>query len=337
MTRRAERLPRSLSMVLNMRSKLMRIAKILGFFNEFAWDAWLFLRYNGHSPLGPRDRCLSYKTIIEAHTIEKGLALPAPRPYFGQDKIHFLLKMNAEWTAPLGDLSRAMLLGALRDYRAAFAGTPPPDAALADRIDAFLDTPDTVTAKGGVRNGIEKKSERHEVAIAFLKARFSARDFAPRPLDDNEIGAVVELAQRAPSQCNRQATRIHVYRDRAKIAELLNLQGGGRGFVEAVPTLFVITSEITAWGGPQQRNQPYVDGGIYTMMLLLSLDALGFVNCPMNLAVTHRAERAIKAAGGIPSCERLIVMIAAGPPPTHTLRAACSPRWPAEAICHVHD
>ena len=40
---------------------------------------------------------------------------------------------------------------------------------------------------------------------------------------------------------------------------LLDLQGGARGFAETVPTLFVITSEITAWGGPQQRNQPYVD------------------------------------------------------------------------------
>ncbi|MEY8118856.1 nitroreductase family protein [Falsihalocynthiibacter sp. BN13B15] len=320
-----------------MRSKLIRIAKILQVFTEYTRDGWLFLRYNGFSPLEPRDRRLSHKTIIEAHTIEKGLALPEPRPYFGQNKVRALLEMNAGWVPPPGDISRTMLLGALRDYRAAFVDTSPPDAALAAQVDTFLDTQETETAEGGVRGYIEKKSECDASAVAFLNARFSARDFAPRTLEDREIATVVHLAQRAPSQCNRQSTRLHVYRDRARIARLLELQGGGRGFIQAVPTLFVITSEITAWGGPQQRNQPYVDGGIFTTMLLLSLDAHGFVSCPMNLAITHSKEQAIKREGTIPKRERLVVMVAAGLPPTYPFRAARSPRWPTDAICTIHD
>lgn len=319
-----------------MRSKFTRIAKILQVFAEYARDGWLFLRYNGFSPLESRDRRLSHKTIIEAHTIEKGLALPEPRPYFGQDKVRALLEMNAGWAPPPGDLSRTMLLGALWDYRAAFVNTSPPDAALAAQVDTFLGTQEAETAEGGLRGNIEKKSERNASAVAFLEARFSARDFAPRSLEDREIAAVVDLAQRAPSQCNRQSTRLHVYRDRARIVRLLELQGGGRGFIQAVPTLFVITSEITAWGGPQQRNQPYVDGGIFTTMLLLSLDAHGFVSCPMNLAITHSKEQAIKKEGSIPARERLVVMVAAGLPPSYPLRAARSPRWPADKICTIH-
>jgi len=320
-----------------MRSKLKRIAKILQVFSEYARDGWLFLRFNGSSPLEPRDRRLSHKTIIEAHTIEKGLALPEPRPYFGQDKVRALLEMNADWIPPASDLSRTMLLGALRDYRAAFVKTSPPNAALAAQVDTFLDTQETETAEGGVRGNIEKKQGRDASAISFLDGRFSARDFAPRSLNDPEIAAVIELAQRAPSQCNRQSTRIHVYRNRAKIAKLLELQGGARGFAEAVPTLFIVTSEITAWGGPQQRNQPFVDGGIFTTMLLLSLDAYGFVSCPMNLAVTHHKEQTIKKEGDIPARERLVVMVAAGLPPSYPLRAAQSPRWHADKVCTIHD
>ena len=318
-------------------ASINRLFKVLQVFTEHLQDSWLFLRHNGFSPLEPRARRLSFKTIIEAHTIEKGLSLPKPRSHFGQAKIRTLLDMNAKWTPPPSDLSRSMLLGALRDYRAAFSDVPAPDAELAERIDAFLDKHCTEAALGGVRSGIHLGCLPNEDATAFLEARFSARDFAPRGLSDSEIATVVRIAQRAPSQCNRQSSRLHVYRDPERIAQLLDLQAGARGFIEAVPTLFVVTSEITAWGGPQQRNQPYVDGGIYTLMLLLALNARGFVCCPMNLAVTSKKERQIKSLGNIPERERLVAMVAAGPPPDYPLRAAKSPRWSEDSICILHD
>lgn len=318
-------------------AKIIRLFKVTQIFTEHLQDSWLFLRHNGLSPFESRDRRLSFKTIIEAHTIEKGLSLPEPRPFFGQEKIRALLDMNADWTPPKNDISRSMLLGALRDYQATFFNQPAPDATLVDCINDFLDTSCTETALGGVRHDISVTSAANESAIAFLQSRMSARDFAPRALSDDDIRDVISLAQRAPSQCNRQSTRLHVYRNRAQIKQLLELQGGARGFAEAVPTLFVVTSEITAWGGPQQRNQPYVDGGIYTNMLLLALNAKGFVCCPLNLAIAHRTERAIKSAGHIPKRERLVVMVAAGPPPSYPFRVAQSPRWTEDNICTFHD
>lgn len=318
-------------------SNLSRLGKVAKIFVEYANDGWLFLKHNNFSPVEPRDRRFSNKTIIEAHTIEKGLALPSPRPHFGQDKIRAMLAMNDGWTPPEGDLSRSMLVGALRDYSLAFAGTDAPDAQLASQIEKLIADPGSDGATGGVRTVDVAQLVRNENAIAFLDARFSARDFGQTPLSDNEVEEVLALALRAPSQCNRQSVRVHVYRDRETIKQLLDLQGGGRGFAEAVPTLFVLASEITAWGGPQQRNQPYVDGGIFLTMLLLSLAANGFVSCPMNLAITNRREREIKEVGSIPARDRLIVMVAAGPPPAHTLRAANSPRWDVRAICQMHD
>lgn len=319
-----------------MKTVLLRFGKVLQVFTECLLDGWTFLRYNGFSPLEPREKRIGHATVIKAHTVEKGLALPFPRPYFGLGKIRELLDMNAGWSPPKGDLPRSMLLGALRDYRQAFADMAGPDSRLMSRIDSFLDTPDTEIAQGGVRTDVDCPV-RDDAAVAFLGRRCSVRDFAPQPLTDGQITAVVSLAQRAPSQCNRQATRLHVYRDRSRIDKLLELQGGGRGFSDKVPTLFVVTSEITAWGGPQQRNQPYVDGGIFTTMLLLALDANGFVNCPMNLAIRHRTERAIRHLGEIPSRERLVVMVAAGRPPGVAFKAACSPRYSVSEICHIHD
>jgi nitroreductase len=279
---------------------------------------------------------LSHKTIIEAHTIEKGLTLPVPKPHFGHKKIIALLNMNKGWTPPEGDLSRSMLVGALRDYQKTFAKTPTSDTGLAERISAFVASHDAENALGGVRQGVRHAGE-NPAAMVFLQSRFSAREFGDRALTDDEVTDVVALAQRAPSQCNRQSTRLHVYRDPARIRELLALQGGARGFAENVPTLFVVTSEITAWGGPQQRNQPYIDGGLYAMMLMLGLDAKGFLSCPLNLAIKNRTERTIKSAGDIPARERLVVMIAAGTQPEHAIRAANSPRRGMKDVCRLHD
>lgn len=318
-----------------MQSKLNQIVKVFGFFLEYAQDLWLFLRHNGHSPFEDSARRLSHKTIIEAHTIEKGLTLPQPKPHFGRDKITAMLDMNAGWTPPAGELSRSMLVGALRDYQQTFSDTPAPDADFAERVSAFVARHDAEHAVGGVRHVLQHAAES-PAAVAFLESRFAAREFGDRSLTDDEVTAVVNLAQRAPSQCNRQSTRLHVYRDPVRIRELLSLQGGARGFADNVPTLFVVTSEITAWGGPQQRNQPYLDGGLYAMMLMLGLDAKGFISCPLNLAITNRTERAIKTAGDIPARERLVVMIAAGTPPAHPIRAANSPRWGVDHVCRLH-
>lgn len=320
-----------------MRSALFKIRKIFGFLSEYSQDLWLYLRHNGNSPLEPISLRRSSKTLIEAHTIEKGLALPQPREYFGQEKIRQLLKLNEQWKPQEGDLSRKMLVGALRHYRESFSSAPPPDAGLAARIDAFLKAHEFHQAEGGVTTVAPDVLASDPAAAALIANRFSAREFGSRAMDDLEITTVVQLAQNAPSQCNRQSVRLHVYRNRDDIDQLLALQSGANGFAQTVPTLFVVTSQITSWGGPQQRNQLYVDGGIYLQTLLLSLSACGFANCPLNLALPNKAERRIKQLGHIPQRERLIAMVAAGPPPSHAYRAACSPRWSVEQVCTLHS
>lgn len=318
-------------------NKIRQLFKIFSFFPEYGRDLWLFLRHNSFSPLEDRERRLAYRTIIETHTIEKGLALPVPKPHFGQDKIRALIGMNRMPVTSHLLFSRSMLVGALQDYAAVFKRETAPDPVLADKIRAFISTEASTSARGGVRLVNELPRGPDPMAISFLEKRFSARDFDTVPLNIQEIEAVVSLAQRAPSQCNRQATRLHVYREPVHIRTLLKLQGGANGFLENVPTLFVVTSEITAWGGPQQRNQPYVDGGIFATMLLLALGAHGFFSCPLNLAVDNKRERQIKANGNIPGRERLVVMVAAGHPPAHAPKAAQSPRLDVGSIVTIHD
>jgi nitroreductase len=129
---------------------------------------------------------------------------------------------------------------------------------------------------------------------------------------------------------------VHAYQDRQRIQALLALQGGSRGFAESVGNLFVVSSEICAWGGPGQRNQAYVDGALFAMCLMFACRSMGWGACPLNLAIDHKTEDAIRRAGGIPAGERLIMMIAFGEPLAPDTKVAFSPRRPAAEIATLH-
>lgn len=316
---------------------LSKIGKVLQFLTEYAQDLGLCLRYNGYSPFVDRRKRLFYKIIIETHTIEKGLSLPNRRTLFGRDKIRFVMSSLDNYDPAFSPLPAQMALGALDAY-ARFHRDQAIHDPLLDEISAFLSRWQdkySLTFNGGTKP-FAFEAKGHESAGVLLQTRASLRMFDGSRLPLEDVQRVVMMAQSAPSQCNRQSTQVHLYQDRKAIDELLALQGGSRGFSEHVGNLFVVTSEIAAWGGAGQRNQPYVDGALFAMCLLLACHTQGVAACPLNLAVTNSIERKIKTVGHIPTGERLVVMIAFGKTVAEPLRAAMSPRRKLDEVFTLH-
>ncbi len=314
-----------------------KLAKVAGIFSEALRDAALFLRFNSYSPFVDKSKRAFYKIIIEAHTIEKGLSLPDPKLLFGKDKIRFVMAALSRYDLQHSPVPAHMSLGALDAYVNFHARAGKSDPLL-DEIAGYLKTWEAKLPKpwkGGTRDcsfdGQPPGNLQH-----LLASRSSIRALRPTPLDPGQILQAIALAQLAPSQCNRQASRVHAYQDPARIQELLALQGGSRGFADSVGNLFVVSSEICAWGGPGQRNQAYVDGSLFAMCLMLACRSMGWGTCPLNLAIDHKTESAIRRAGGIPAGERLIMMIAFGEPLAPETRVAFSPRRPAAEIATLH-
>jgi nitroreductase len=316
---------------------LSKLIKVTGIFSEALRDAVLFLRFNSYSPFADKSKRAFYKIIIEAHTIEKGLSLQDPKLLFGKDKIRFVMAALSRYDIEHSPVPAHMSLGALEAYLNFHARAGVSDPFL-DEIAGYLKAWEARLPrpwKGGTRdhsfNGQPPGSLQHLIA-----SRSSVRTLLSAPLDPDLIYEAISLAQRAPSQCNRQSTRVHAYQDPTRIKELLALQGGSRGFAESVGNLFVVSSEICAWGGPGQRNQAYVDGALFAMCLMFACQAKGWGACPLNLAIDHKTESAIRRAGGIPAGERLIMMIAFGEPIAPETRVAFSPRRPAAEIATLH-
>ncbi|OSZ71334.1 nitroreductase family protein [Hydrogenophaga sp. IBVHS1] len=316
---------------------LNKLVKVAGIFSEAMRDAVLFLRFNSYSPFADKSKRAFYKIIIEAHTIEKGLSLRHPKMLFGKDKIRFVMAALSRYDLQHSPVPAHMSLGALDAYVNFHARAGMSDPFL-DEITGYLKGWEARLPKpwkGGTRD-YSFQTQPPGSLQHLIASRSSVRTLRSSPIDPDRIVEAISLAQMAPSQCNRQSSRVHTYRDPALIKELLALQGGSRGFSESVGNLFVVSSEICAWGGPGQRNQGYVDGALFAMCLLLACRSMGWGACPLNLAIDHKTESAIRRVGGIPAGERLIMMIAFGEPVAPETTVAFSPRRPAAEIVTVH-
>lgn len=322
---------------------LSKIFKVLRFSYEYTLDCLATMRFNNYSPLETRDRRLYYHILIDTHAIEKGLCLPNSRPLFGKQKIQGLIRMANLYNPDFSSFPIQMLNGALRTYLESHHQRGITDDEILKQIDSYLQE----SAKGSLHElpelggtkdatNVYRDPPPTEELVNFLTSRFSCRTFDSQPLDREVIEQILKVSQSTPSQCNRQSTRVHFYSDREQINRLLELQGGSNGFRQDIGNLFVVSSEITAWGGPGQRNQAFVDGALFCMTLMLTCHAHRVATCPLNLAKLNSDEKRIKQEGDIPARERLIMMIGLGKARADQVVAACSPRLPLERVASFH-
>ena len=170
---------------------------------------------------------------------------------------------------------------------------------------------------------------------SFAKSRHSIRNFSNMKISDETLKSVIELAQIAPSSCNRQSVRIHIYDGELK-KRVLSLQNGNRGWGEMADKIIIVTSEQTAWDG-YFTKAAYLDGGIYTMNLLYALHYYGICASCLNLYLPWKEMEALHKTSSIPDSEIPVVMIAIGYPPKCDFMIAQSNRIDYNQILNFHN
>lgn len=302
-----------------------------------------FRNYRKASPLG-----LSYddpeqlrsRIIIDAHKLEKGLALPEPRLGFGRDTIARLLqslkmfrkRFGADYSA---DWSLATL-GAYQEYNRTHGEEVTWfDPQMAD-LQAASGTAIQPELGGYMEHTPDPDATWDAAAFgAFARARHSARIYSDAPVAPELIARAAASAQYTPSVCNRQSGRLHVYRDRATMDALLKAQGGSRGFGDTAPVLIAITADRRGFQTPQERNQCWIDGGLFAMSFIYALHAEGLGSCCLNWSRDVDMDRIAHQAGAIPDHEAIIMLLAVGHLPD-SLRVARSARRPLDHILQEH-
>lgn len=118
---------------------------------------------------------------------------------------------------------------------------------------------------------------------------------------------------KSPSVCNRQSSRVHLITNHDMIQKVLSVQAGMTGY-KTPPALIITTSDLNCFISPTERNQPFIDGGIFSMSLLLALEYEGFASCPLNAMFDKKRELKIKDIANINDNENIIMIISLGMP-----------------------
>lgn len=263
---------------------------------EFLIDWRRFARYSTPSesslsrlsPIG-----LESQLTRDYHRVEKGLALPAPKRPFGQGPL--LNRLNelipvAEATAPNAPYVRTSI--AARDALVAWNDT----GAIDDEVSPVAP---------------EWEGQESAVVEAFFRSRRSVRHFSSEAVDLEIVHRAIELAAFSPSVCNRQPWKIRLFSG-SNIGKVIRHQNGSRGFAEGIPLLALITVDLGHFVGRRERNQAWVDGGIFASSLVWALHGLGLNSCMLNLSITNTAADALRRDADLNGSEVPIMMVAIG-------------------------
>lgn len=146
----------------------------------------------------------------------------------------------------------------------------------------------------------------------FSNTRKSLRSFTGEVINIELLKDVINLANNSPSVCNRQSCSIYLLNDKNNIGKVLKIQGGFTGYEENVNQLLILVSNKNSFFSIGERNQMYIDGGIYLMNLLYSLHFHKIAACPANWGKCVSDDKKIRKYVNIPLNEQIICIIPIG-------------------------
>lgn len=275
--------------------------------------------------------------LAEGHVLEKGIAMPNRRLGFGYEKVRSLINHCKEWLNEYGEVTDALMysIDDLVEYYNI-------------HDDNGFDLPDDIVK--GIKELQSKKQSRFEPAVYFADKsslfseyknfeqlahqRHSIRNYSDEPVDVKRVLKAVELAQTAPSACNRQGVRVKIVENKAVLKKVLDIQNGNRGFGHLADKIILLTFEQGAIEY-EHRAAGYIDVGIFAMNLLYALHVQGICACTLNahLSIDQMAE--LRNCIGFKESEIPVLFILIGNAPNEPICINASKRLSLDYICKV--
>lgn len=272
--------------------------------------------YSRATNLGPSQ--IESKLIFYAHSIEKGLSHDVMRLGFGRAPLTALANYLEEFESlgideespayvnAISTLSEYIAIHKKQNYEVDFLEEVFPSHLL-------IKAKNSTSRLGGKRQvcGSQKDNNPTKNFKELFQGRSSVREYAASSVDLSTVHEAVEIAMKSPSVCNRQASRVHIIQDPKNIEEVLKIQGGFTGY-ETPPCLIAVTSDLSFFFSRSERNQPFIDGGLFSMSLLLALEYKKLAACPLNAMMNEGNERLMREVLNLPDNEVFIMFISVG-------------------------
>lgn len=303
----------------------------------FLYDARRYSRFHYRRGCrAPVPEHLQAMMMMEAHAVEKGFCFPQTRLGYGAVRIRLLIQYMDQYRRAGFDRNHFMFRNAqsvLAEYLKYHEKLGYELGSLRDEIRPWATEHSGIGGyKELTREEVLKKAGGNFELCAL--SRHSIRNFSKEPVPVDLIRDAVRIARKAPSVCNRQSWHVYLIKDPILKEKALALQNGNRGFGHTADFVAVITTDTCAFTGAHERNQPYVDGGLFAMSFIYALHSKGIGICPLNWMVEPPLDRQLRTVVPIKPSEAVIMMIAGGFLPSR-LHVPESARTPVENILTI--
>lgn len=303
----------------------------------FLYDLSRFVRYGGWRSSLRSVEARNYYMVKLYHTLEKSLSFSHRKPGSGWAGAHALIFALERSFMLYGIACHDLLaISVLKKFAEAEQPYRPQKTARLlqrlERVEAMSQHPVPFFPHSGAIDYDKPAFDKGRLPAPeqFFLSRYSLREFSTRPIPVEELRRALEMAMKAPSACNRQAWHIyHLEGDMAQRA--LAFQDGNRGFGHKIQDLLIISSDLRAFVSPRERYQHWIDGGMFSMSLILALHALGIASCCLNWSQSGATDRRLRKAIKIRAQHSVVMMLAIGYPNQQN-RVCASPRRPLHEI-----
>ncbi len=296
----------------------------------YNYDRERFIKYSGLNE--DNSEFIATKIRLFVHAIEKGMSLKNAREGFGRQKIEELIELFYKYKSfdntqdkQVIELTRCLISKYIQHQRGKMDLSFIPEE--------FYDNC-SIEAGALIISKEEycKDSDFNQVALN----RHSIRDFSPEPVRREDLISAVKLAQTAPSACNRQPVKVYVCDVKKKCEEIIKMHGGFNGF-ENISAILAVTGNLTMYQNEYERNTVFVDGGIFLMNLLYSLQYYKIANCPIIWGTEPYNDNILYKLLNIPKNEEIISLVATGYFPEEEAKSACSAKRDINDVIRFAD
>lgn len=299
----------------------------------YVYDFYRYLRHTSATGITSRAH-RSYSAVKIYHGLEKSLSFRNRSNDSGWTNVDRLVRLlsSTEGKYPLVGIHEQAGIKVLSD----FVKTAAPGSDRTKLATDFLKTHPNPKSDcpGGVKAIMQDQMDlgKLENPEVFFHSRHSVRDFSKRKVEQHVVDRALALAISTPSVCNRQAWHVYHLDKRDVIDAALSFQNGNKGFGESIQSLLIVTADLAAFDSGSERYQHWIDGGMFSMTLILALHSLGVSTCCLNWSKGPRDD--IKVRRRLPiRDEHSIVMFIAMGYPNPELQVCYSPRVPSSDIC----
>ena len=257
---------------------------------------------------------LEARLLAHYHVVEKGMSLKKVRLGYGQENIKRLISFLKMYVAMGYPVEKVAYRGAISTVKAYIdfhiARTYP-----VREIEKLFDELGVVNVDNVGGTKVFRKRNDLKTPLDFkdfVLSRHSARSFSGEPVASTKIYEAIDIARYSPSACNRQSARVYLVHTADMKKKILRMQNGVRGFSDDIDKLLVVTADLSAFEGIEERNQVYIDGGIFAMSLLYALNYEGLAACALNWCTDKMRDKKLREMVRIGESEVIILLIAVG-------------------------